>query len=251
MMVITEAGASNPADRRRGAATTKPERVLEVEVWSDFVCPWCFIGKRNLDAAQRLLALKHPQARVQVIWHPHPLLPETPIEGLPYQAFYRRRLGSAAAVAARQAQVREAAASAGIAIAFDRIEVFPSTLAAHRLVLQAQREDRDGGRHAAEVIDTLFREYFLLGRDIGRPDVLKAVAARCGITGDPDASALPQSRAIAAGVPPAAGVPLFRFGDGVALVGAQPPEVLLHALERALCAVGAPGGDVRGGLTPA
>jgi predicted DsbA family dithiol-disulfide isomerase len=227
-IVMTHANASNASDRRRSHEASQPARVLEIEVWFDFVCPWCFIGKRNLDAALRMLRPQHPGASIEIEWHPHPLLPETPAEGLPYTEFYRQRLGGADAVALRQAQVAESARSAGIVIAFDRIQVLPSTLAAHRLAVQAQREVPDGGAHAGKVIDALFREYFVLGQDIGRPDVLQAVAARCGITGDPDAWPLPKSS------PAAHGVPLFRFGGAVTLVGAQPPEALLEAMEQAL-----------------
>ena len=93
-----------------------------------------------------------------------------------------------------------------------------------------------------KLIDALFREYFLLGRDIGRADVLQALAARCGITGDPDASPLPKSAALIDGVP------FFRFGERISLVGALPPATLLNALERAL---GALDDDVQGGVTPA
>ena len=205
---MTDASASSASDRRRSGGVSQPARVLEIEVWFDFVCPWCFIGKRNLDAALRLLAAKHPGVSIEIAWHPHPLLPETPAQGLPYAEFYRQRLGSADAVAMRQAQVREAARSAGID---DRLRSHrgASQHAGLRTgsPCQAQREDADGGAHAAEVIDALFREYFLLGQDIGRPDVLQAVAARCGIIGDPDASPLPKSPADRR-----RGVPFFRFG---------------------------------------
>ncbi|MFL6664698.1 MAG: DsbA family oxidoreductase [Rhizobacter sp.] len=202
--------------------------MLEIEVWFDFICPWCFIGKRNLDMALEALASKRPEARVELRWLPHPLLPDTPAEGVPYAEFYRERHGSDEAVARRRAQVQAAACRAKTTIVFDRIQVLPNTLPAHRLAQQAQREVRDGGKHAGTVIDALFREYFMLGEDIGQPAVLQALAARCGVIGDPDASALPRS------APIANGVPFFRFGGVLSVVGAQPPEVLLAAIEQAL-----------------
>ena len=223
---------SNAAERRRSRAGFAFERTLAVEVWFDFVCPWCFIGKRNLDTALQTLVAKRPGTLVELQWHPHPLLPQTPAAGLPFAEFYRERLGSDAAVALRQAQVQDAARRAGTAIAFDRIQVLPTTLPAHRLALQAEREAHDGGKHAGAVIEAVFHEYFLLGQDIGQQSVLQAIAARCGVIGDPDASPLPKS------VPIAEGLPFFRFGGVVSVVGAQAPEVLLAAMERALDARG-------------
>jgi predicted DsbA family dithiol-disulfide isomerase len=217
-------------DRRRSVPVPVPVPgpTLEIEVGFDFICPWCLIGKRNLEAALRTLAARHPEVCVRIRWRPHPLIPQTPVGGLPFAEFYRQRLGSAEAVVRRQAQVQEAARRAGAAIAFERIRVLSSTLAAHRLALQAQREEANGGAQAAAVVEALFHEYFVCGHDIGEPSVLRAVAARCGVVGDPDASPLPApSRAIH-------GVPFFRFGGAISLEGAQPPEILLDALERAL-----------------
>jgi predicted DsbA family dithiol-disulfide isomerase len=223
---------SDAAERRRPGTGSPPGGVLEVEVWFDFVCPWCFIGKRNLATALQTLASKRPGTPVALQWHPHPLLPETPADGLSFAEFYRERLGSDAAVALRQAEVQDAARRAGTTIAFDRIQVLPTTLPAHRLALQAQDEVHDGGKLAGAVIEALFREYFILGQDIGQPSVLQAIAARCRVMGDPDATPLPKS------APTAQGVPFFRFGGIVSVVGAQPPEVLLAAMEQVLDARG-------------
>jgi predicted DsbA family dithiol-disulfide isomerase len=202
-------------------------RRLDIEVGFDFICPWCLIGKRNLDTAMGWLAAKRPDVAVKVRWRSQPLLPGTPAEGLPYAEFYRQRLGGRTAVALRQAQVLEAARRAGVTIAFDHIEVLPSTIGAHRLVAAAQRAAGNGNL-ASAVIDALFHAYFVLGHDIGQPAILRAVAAQCGVTGD--AEAVPfggepfQSR----------GVPFFRFSGAVEVAGAQSPEVLLQAMELAL-----------------
>ena len=200
---------------------------LRIDVFFDFICPWCLIGKRHLESALRMLAATHPEVGFALQWHSRPLLPDTPPHGVPYLEFYRRRLGSADAVAVRQAQVLEAARRAGVTIAFERIRVLPSTLAAHRLALQAQREAPQG-THAGAVIDALFHEYFLLGHDIGQPAVLQAVAARCGVIGDAEAAPLPK------GLPGVHGVPFFRFGGAVSVEGAQPPETLVAAMKQAL-----------------
>ena len=224
------------AERHGLDAASASVRTLEVEVGFDFICPWCLIGKRNLETALDLLAARRPDVAATVRWRSQPLLPGTPADGLPYVEFYRQRLGGRTAVALRQAQVLEAAQRAGVTIAFDRIEVLPSTLAAHRLVAAAQREARDG-RLASGVIDALFHAYFVLGQDIGRREVLQSVAVRCGVTGDAGEVA----DAVAAGDVPfgstpfrSSAVPLFRFGGMVEVAGAQTPEVLLQAMELAL-----------------
>jgi predicted DsbA family dithiol-disulfide isomerase len=113
--------------------------LVMIEAFFDFICPWCLIGKRNLDAAVSRFAGLRPDARVKVLWRSHQLLPYTPPNGMPYQAFYRDRLGSPEAVAARRAQVQRAALDAGIEFAFERIEVLPNTAAAHNLVHLAAR----------------------------------------------------------------------------------------------------------------
>ena len=225
---MTDANPSPGEERRRQGAALAPARRLDVEVWFDFICPWCFIGKRQLESALRMVAASHPEVAFALRWHPHPLLPDTPLHGVSYLEFYRRRLGSEEAVARRQAQVLDAARRAGVTIAFKRIRVLPNTLAAHRLALQAGREAQEGGMQAGAMIEALFREYFLLGHDIGRPAVLQAVAARSGITGDAEASPLPMAS------PDVTGVPLFRFGGAVSVEGAQPPETLVGAMEQAL-----------------
>src|SRR5579864_1052821 len=151
------------------AAVNKNASVT-VDVHFDFVCPWCLIGKRNLDAAISRLASLRPDVNVKVRWHSHQLLPDMPVGGVPYQAFYVARLGSAAAVAARRAQVQEAACAAGVQLAFDRIEVMPNTRAAHNLVAWAATTD--AAFQPASLIDRLFTGYFMDGEDIGNPDVL-------------------------------------------------------------------------------
>src|ERR1700709_1906501 len=76
----------------RGTAVSK-NASLTVDAHFDFVCPWCLVGKRNLDAAVSRLASLRPEVSVKVRWHSHQLLPDTPVGGLPYQAFYVARLG--------------------------------------------------------------------------------------------------------------------------------------------------------------
>jgi predicted DsbA family dithiol-disulfide isomerase len=200
---------------------------FSIEVSFDLICPWCLIGKRHLDTAIGLLRARHPEVRVEVTWRSHPLMPHIPKQGLPFAEFYLQRLGSAVAVASRQAQVREAARAAGVEIAFDRIKVFPNTLDAHRLVAQVQ--ELGGPARAGAVIDALFDRYFVRGEDIGAASVLAELAAQWGIS----------PREVAESPAPMAargmhGVPYFQFNDTVVVEGAQPPALLIDAMLRAL-----------------
>ena len=97
------------------AMTTPNIAPLIIDVAYDVICPWCWIGKRHLDAALAELRVQRPNAAVQIRWQPVQLLPQMPIEGIPFLAFYIPRLGSFEAVHSRQAQVRSAAEPAGLA----------------------------------------------------------------------------------------------------------------------------------------
>lgn len=214
---------------------------LSVEAYFDLICPWCLIGKKHLETAIALLARERPDVAVQVEWRSYPLIPTTPPAGLPYRDFYVARLGSPQAVAVRQAQVCGAAREAGLTLALDRIETFPNTLLAHRLVRLARQQA--GADTAAALIDDLFTRYFLRGENIGDPLVLRQAATACGIAipdqgdavGDRDLNWLPSL-----GGPDEAplrtglGVPHFVFNGTLSVSGSRPPAALLEAMLRAL-----------------
>jgi predicted DsbA family dithiol-disulfide isomerase len=223
---------------KQGTAVNKMASVT-VDVHVDFVCPWCLIGKRNLDAAVSRLASLRPDVSVKVRWHSHQLLPDIPVGGLPYQAFYVARLGSANAVAARRAQVQEAARAAGLQLAFDRIEVMPNTLAAHNLVAWAATTDV--AFQPASLIDRLFTGYFMDGEDIGDPDVLGRIGLACGL----DAAGLAEHLAASRrednkAIPrlPQAddvrGVPHFVINSALSLSGAYSPGAIVDAMLRSI-----------------
>ena len=206
---------------------------LTLDVFFDFVCPWCLIGKRHLATALERFALLRPEVDVELRWRSHALLPHTPPGGLPYLKFYLARLGSAVAIAARRAQVRQAGHAAGIDFAFERIAVLPNTAAAHDLVARAGTHGTTAQQ--AALIERVFSAYFLEGEDIGDTAVLARQARACGLDPDRLASADAQAAPRIAGEAEAAlgGVPTFVFNEALALSGAQPPEVLLQALLRA------------------
>ncbi|SPR96682.1 DsbA family oxidoreductase [Cupriavidus taiwanensis] len=228
------------ASRRQSVALNQAP-VLSVEAYFDLICPWCLIGKTHLETAIDWLGRERPDVAVQVTWRSYPLIPTTPPAGLPYRKFYLARLGTPEAVAMRQAQVCAAARDAGLTLALDRIEIFPNTLLAHRLVGHARQQA--GAGVAGLLIDELFRRYFIRAENIGDPRVLRHAAASCGI-------ALPGPADGAAGQdldwlaslpgplePPARaglGVPCFLFNGTHSVSGARPPEVLLQTMHKAL-----------------
>jgi len=210
---------------------------LSIAVSFDLVCPWCLIGKRNLEAALQQLRSEQPGLAVAVEWRSLPLIPGTPLEGVPYRAFYVARLGSPEAVAIRQGQVRAAAEQAGLALALDRIQHFPNTLLAHRLVRLARQDH--GADAAAGLVEDLFTRYFLQGQDIGDPLVLRDALRACRIAlpqplEGPLHHGLPWLPPLADVEGSGTGVPHFAFDGSFAVSGAQPPSVLLRGMRRAL-----------------
>ena len=106
---------------------------LSIEVYFDFICPWCLIGKRQLDQALAQLRVAQPEVQVAVSWRGVQLLPALPVQGEAFHDFYLRRLGSEQGMSLRQAQVRQAAASVGVELDFGKIPRMPNTADAHRL----------------------------------------------------------------------------------------------------------------------
>jgi len=203
-----------------------PSTSVQVDVYFDLICPWCWIGKTHLDTARRLLAERQPDVQVQLRWHSVQLIPQTPPQGWPYQAFYEHRLGGPEAVRARRAQVQAAAARAGLTIHHERIAVFPNTWRAHQLLAHTVQQQPD--RHEA-LLDALCEAFFVQGLDIGDSQVLAALAQTHGVDSNAaEAFDAPPVWALPDG---ASGVPLFIFNQRQAISGAQPPEVLLAAMQ--------------------
>jgi predicted DsbA family dithiol-disulfide isomerase len=209
---------------------------LVIDVVSDVVCPWCFIGKRHLEAA---LAGVPEAAGARVLWHPFELNPDLPAEGVDRRAYLEAKFGGPARAAEVYARVREAGARAGIAFDFDAIARQPNTRDAHRLIAWAQAQG-----DANALVERLFRAYFLEGRFIGERATLAALAADAGYdagaarawldSGDGALEiAAAQSRARSLGI---SGVPFFVVDGKIGLSGAQPPETMREAIARARAA---------------
>jgi predicted DsbA family dithiol-disulfide isomerase len=204
---------------------------LQIEIFSDVVCPWCYIGKRRLD---RLIA-RGEVADVEIRWRAFQLYPGLPVEGMDRAEFVAARGGSRGA----REQLLEEAADVGISMNFERIGRMPNTFAAHRLLHLAA--SRFGASTQHQLAEALFAAYFVEGSDVGNPDVLRIVAATVGIPGEVSASYLAGPEGTAAvnaelersRTAEITGVPCFVFGQAFALPGAQTEEVLAHFVERA------------------
>jgi predicted DsbA family dithiol-disulfide isomerase len=210
-------------------ASEQAER-LTIDIVSDVVCPWCYIGKRNLEAA--LAAL--PADDIEIRWRPYQLDPTIPPEGIARRAYLERKFG--ARIDEIYARVAAAGREAGLEFAFDRIERSPNTLDAHRLIRWAQSAGKQN-----EVVERLFRSFFIEGRDIGHHATLIESASEAGmepelvarlLDGEADKAAVREEIATAQrlGV---TGVPFFIFAGRFGLPGAQPAEVLANAINKA------------------
>lgn len=195
-----------------------------LDIFSDPVCPWCFVGKANLD---RALA-DAPAQPFAIAWHPFQLNPAMPKEGVDKRAWLEDRLGGKARVDAVHERLREVARKAGVTLDPDRPKRIPNTLDAHRLIHWAGIE----GRQEA-VVTALFRAYWDEGRDIGDAATLAALAAEAGMDGaavarllasdaDADDLAARDRDARDKGV---TAVPTFLIARRHVVSGAQPPEL--------------------------
>jgi predicted DsbA family dithiol-disulfide isomerase len=205
---------------------------LVIDVVSDVVCPWCWIGKRRLEAA--IARLEGPQP--QLYWHPFQLNPDLAPEGVERLRYVQAKFGSAQRAAEIYARVRATGASVGINFEFERIERQPNTLLAHRLIAWAQAHG-----DASALVERLFRAFFVEGAFIGDPAVLERLASEAGFDGDAAAAFLASEEGVDAvahadgnarelGV---SGVPFFIFNGRVAVAGAQEPDTLLAAIAQA------------------
>ena len=209
-----------------------------VDVVSDVVCPWCYIGKRRLEAAIAQLRASDPDLPFEIRWHPFQLNPDLPPEGVDRNAYLEAKFGGPE----RAKQVYERVVAAGrsveIPFAFDAITRQPNTLEAHRLVAWAQSR-REGDADA--LIEGLFRANFIEGHYIGDHEELVKIAAAAGY--DPtdareflasdalkDIVAQSDLRAREMGI---GGVPFFIFDGKTAVSGAQEPATIVEAIRQA------------------
>jgi predicted DsbA family dithiol-disulfide isomerase len=147
-----------------------------IDVFSDPICPWCFIGKRRLEKA---LELYEMTGRVTVRWRAFQLNPGMPRDGMERADYLALKFGGGERATQIYEMIREAGEGVDIPFAFNRIKRTPNTINAHRLIRFAGRSGLDG-----VVVETLFQSYFLDGKDIGDIAVLCEIAEACGLAGD-------------------------------------------------------------------
>ena len=210
---------------------------LTIDVISDVVCPWCYIGKRNLESALAAWRRDHPGEEQPVVrWHPFQLNPQLPGGGMPRAEYIANKFGGPQRAKEIYARVSNAGARAGIAFAFDRIAVQPNTLDAHRLIHHAGTGDKQDA-----MAEALFQAYFLDGADLSSDDTLTDIAVRAGfernvisayLASDEDKALIEDQdqHARSIGVE---GVPFFIFNRRYAVSGAQPPEAILDVIAKA------------------
>jgi predicted DsbA family dithiol-disulfide isomerase len=209
------------------------EYTMQIEIYSDVVCPWCFIGKRRLEQALERIGAAQ---RVQVRWRPFQLNPTMPKGGMDRRTYLQAKFGGAEALHRIEDRVAKAGEADGIEFALDRIERTPNTFDAHRLIWFAEQQGCQD-----EVVEALFHSYFTKGREIGNLDSLAEIAADCGLNREKVERFLASGRAVqevraeeAAGHRLGIrGVPYFVLNGSNSISGAQPPDVFVSALQQA------------------
>ncbi|HUQ35432.1 MAG TPA: DsbA family oxidoreductase [Aestuariivirga sp.] len=203
-------------------------KAISVDVISDVICPWCFLGKRRLDKAINLLE----GIKVEVNWRPFFLDPTIPAEGISRKTYLENKFG-AERLKTIHDPILAAGKEDGVPYSFERITRTPNTMDAHRLI----RWSHVGGKQH-DVSERLFMAYFSLGLDIGDRAVLVKIAGEAGMDSsevsaklengaDVDAVTAEVEQAYRMGV---TGVPCFIFAQKQGLMGAQPAEVLADAI---------------------
>jgi predicted DsbA family dithiol-disulfide isomerase len=205
--------------------------VLHIDVISDVICPWCFIGKRRLEKAVAALGVP-----MTVRWLPFQLNPTMPKEGISRRKYRTRKFGSWERSLELNARVIEVGKAEGIEFAFDKIERTPNTLDAHRLIWLA---DQEGVQDA--VVEALFRAYFTEGRDINNRQTLIDLVAEAGLdrasaedvlNGGDGREAMKEAEELSRRFR-VEGVPFFIIDGRITRSGAQQPDALLDAFGQA------------------
>ncbi|HVE05259.1 MAG TPA: DsbA family oxidoreductase [Rhizomicrobium sp.] len=205
---------------------------MQIDIVSDTVCPWCFIGKRRIERAMAL----RPDVKFDVVWRPYRLDPSIPREGVDRRAYLKAKFGDSPRTSAMGEAIRSEGESEGIAFAFDKIARSPNTLDSHRLI----RWSANAGKQD-QIVERLFQAYFIEGQDIGNSAVLSEVAAKAGmdgalvarlLAGDADLVSVEREAGLAneMGI---TGVPTFIFDSKFMISGAREAELLVRVIDKA------------------
>lgn len=208
--------------------------VGRIDVISDAICPWCYVGKRQLERALDILETQH--LRFTVAWHPFQLNPEMPPEGVERKQYRIAKFGSLERSQQLDQRLTETAATVGLEFHLDRLTRTPNTVNAHRLIrLAGQKGVQDG------VVEALFEGYFCNGADIGDSQILATLGAKGGLDGDEVLAMLAGDegrKEVLAGDQMARnagiqGVPSFALQGHVLFSGAVPAEEMAQAFTKA------------------
>lgn len=205
--------------------------ILPIDVVSDVVCPWCYVGKKRLEAALALV----PEVQTEIRWRPYQLDPTIPPQGVPRRAYMENKFGSLDKIKPVHDKLTEMGRELGIDFDFAGIEVSPNTLDAHRLIRWAFGDKQDA------MVEALFRAFFVDAQNLADPDTLADIAAYCGFPRDEVRAALDtdadiesvQGEIAAAQNLGIQGVPFFIFGQKYAVSGAESPAHLAAAIRQA------------------
>lgn len=204
---------------------------MQIDIVSDTICPWCFIGKRRLEAA----LAERPGLKPKIAWRPYELNTDMPEGGMDRGDYLALKFGGAEGAAKAYEPVRLAGEDVGLPFAFDSIGKVPSTIKSHCLIHWAEE-----GEAQDHMVEALFRAYFFDGRDIGDDETLVAIAAKVGLDEDEvraklaagDDLNLIRSRAQVARASGVTGVPCFIVDKKYAVVGAQEPAVFVDLFDK-------------------
>jgi predicted DsbA family dithiol-disulfide isomerase len=206
---------------------------MQIDIISDVVCPWCFIGKRRLEKA----LVMRPEIETEITWRPFQLNPDMPAEGMARADYIATKFGDSGHSRRIHQTIAEAGATVGIDFAFDKIKRSPNTRNAHRLIRYATRQGAGN-----DVVTRLFEGYFLQGRDVGDIATLAKIAAEAGLderearaflSGDSERDEIvaEDRNARRLGVN---AVPCYIFAGQYAISGAQEPEFFLPVFDLVL-----------------
>jgi predicted DsbA family dithiol-disulfide isomerase len=206
-----------------------------IDAVSDVVCPWCYLGKRRLEAALKL----RPDVEAQVHWRPYFLNPHVPREGMARTEYLSRKFGSDERFRPAHERISKLGKEEGVEFHFEKIQRQPNTIDVHRVIHWAE----EAGKGSA-VVEEIFKSFFTKGLDLTDNEALVAAAAACGLdaeevrknlASDLDLEFIQKAAASAAdgGI---SGVPFFIFNSRFAVAGAQTPDQLALAVDQALAA---------------
>ncbi len=204
---------------------------MQIDIYSDIVCPWCYVGKRRLERA-----LTSVGGDIHVTWGPFQLNPTMPLDGMDRFAYLKAKFGSLEAFGQMKEQLLAAGEEEQIPFAFEKIQRTPNTFSAHRLVWHAAQQGKQD-----EVVEALFRAYFLEGKNIGDLKTLAHVAVEAGLdrteteeflASDKGVTEVKMEEAVGhrLGI---SGVPYFVINGTVAISGAQPSDIFVSAIGQA------------------